>query len=351
MRSIELRSNEDWRVTLTLVLHAWKSPAMFLRLAPTLVHDCLSLTIKPRWQRQVVPLQLLTSIGPVSITELSEAKRLRGRGLGLGNGALLLLMLLHSGNWKVASLIGLLGTETVTWGDGGGSWSTADCTRSGSGRLDKSSTLPGCSQITRGCWDTEPPDRRGARSAKQKKNISSDCQHFLYQDNRGRNCCVDIDGSREERMIGLIGSYVKILSSRMQQYHRGTWINDDRGFTTTVRQQTVITLARVSPRFITTIDYTQIMLHNGNSPKCVETVTSHIRFNATKCTMQGNAVRTRRERHCWVMIALKFITGEPSPRTFDLCGHYERVFLRTCNFCLDKKCFSHSLAPISRVND
>lgn len=88
----------DWRVTLTLVLHAWKSPAMFLRLAPTLVHDCLSLTIKPRWQRQVVPLQLLTSIGPVSMTELSEAKRLRGRGLGLGNGTLVLLMLLHSGN-------------------------------------------------------------------------------------------------------------------------------------------------------------------------------------------------------------------------------------------------------------
>lgn len=156
----------DWRVTLTLVLHAWKSPAMFLRLAPTLVHDCLSLTIKPRWQRQVVPLQLLTS---VSMMELSEAKRLRGRGLGLGNGALVLLMLVHSGNWKVASLIGLLGTETVTWGDGGGSWSTADCTRSGSGKLDKSSTLPGCNQITRGCWDAGPPDRRGARSTEQKK--------------------------------------------------------------------------------------------------------------------------------------------------------------------------------------
>jgi len=161
----------DWRVTPTLVLHAWKSPAMFLRLAPTLVHDCLSLTIKPRWQRQVVPLQLLTSIEPVSMTELSEAKRLRGRGLGLGNGALLLLTLLHSGNWKVASLIGLFGTETVTWGDGGGSWSTADCTRSGSGKLDKSSMLPGCSQITRGCWDPEPPDRRGARSTEQKRKI------------------------------------------------------------------------------------------------------------------------------------------------------------------------------------
>lgn len=176
----------DWHVTLTLVLHAWKSPAMFLRLAPTLVHDCLSVIIEPRWQRQVVPLQLLTSIGPVSMTELSEAKRLRGRGLGLGNGAPLLLTLLHSGNWKVASLIGLLGTETVTWG--GGSWSTADCTRSGSGKLDKSSTLPGCSQISRGCWDPEPPDRRGARSAKQKKGnlqdslqkIAKICVFFKY---------------------------------------------------------------------------------------------------------------------------------------------------------------------------
>lgn len=110
----------DFSISASLVLHAWKSPAMFLRLAPTLVHDCLSLRIRPRWQRQVVPLQLLTSVGPVSMTELSEAKRLRGRGLGLGNGAPLLLTL-HSGNWKVASLIGLLGTETVTWGDGGGS--------------------------------------------------------------------------------------------------------------------------------------------------------------------------------------------------------------------------------------
>lgn len=104
-------------VTLTLVLHAWKSPAMFLRLAPTLVHDCLSLRIR---QQQLLPLlQLLTSLEPVSMMELSEAKRLRGRGLGLGSGAP--PPLTHSGNWKVASLIGLLGTETVTWGDSGGS--------------------------------------------------------------------------------------------------------------------------------------------------------------------------------------------------------------------------------------
>lgn len=155
------RFNRDC-VTLTLVLHAWKSPAMFLRLAPTLVHDCLSFRIR---QQQVLPLlQLLTSIGPVSMMELSEAKRLRGRGLGLGSGAP--PPFVHSGNWKVASLIGLLGTDTVTWGDGGGSWSTADCTRSGSGRFDRSSALPGCRKITRGCWASRPPGRR-ARSRKK----------------------------------------------------------------------------------------------------------------------------------------------------------------------------------------
>lgn len=93
-----------------------------------------------------------------------------------------------------------------------------------------------------------------------------------------------------------------------------TWINNDRSFTATVRQRTVIILALVSPRFITTIDYTQIMLHNATRrwPNCVETVTSHIRFNATKCMLQGNAVRIWQERHCWIMIALKFITGNPT---------------------------------------
>lgn len=113
-----MTGNLDFSISASLVLHAWKSPAMFLRLAPTLDHDCLSLRI--RQQQELPLLQLLTSIGPVSMMELSEAKRLRGRGLGLGSGALppLLLLLTHSGNWKVASLIGLLGTETVTWGGG-----------------------------------------------------------------------------------------------------------------------------------------------------------------------------------------------------------------------------------------
>lgn len=40
--------------------------------------------------------------------------RLRGRGLGFGTGATSFTSLLDSGNWNVASLVGLLGADTVT---------------------------------------------------------------------------------------------------------------------------------------------------------------------------------------------------------------------------------------------
>jgi hypothetical protein len=89
---------------------------MLLRLVPAFVHDCVSFL--PRWQQLL--RQMLTStvlVRPVaefSMTELSETKRLRGRGLGGCAPQPWPLLAAHSGNWKVASLIGLLGTETVT---------------------------------------------------------------------------------------------------------------------------------------------------------------------------------------------------------------------------------------------
>ena len=142
---------------LTLVLAAWKSSAMFLRFVPT-VTQSLSLSVAPkfRWPGQQVPLHLFDSDGPFSGMELSDVnRRLRGFGRGLGTGAL------HSGNWNAASLVGLLGAETVTWGVGGGSCSTAESTKSGRGNRDKSESTRtiGCSREL-----DMSPDRRGNRS-------------------------------------------------------------------------------------------------------------------------------------------------------------------------------------------
>ena len=69
----------------------------------------LSVVLEFKCPGQQVPLHLLGLAGPFSGIELSDVnRRLRGFGRGLGTGAL------HSGNWKAASLVGLLGAETVT---------------------------------------------------------------------------------------------------------------------------------------------------------------------------------------------------------------------------------------------
>lgn len=133
---------------------------MFLRLAPTLAH-WLSLKACPKWPQHF--LQIRSVAGPFFMVAPppSEASlRLRGRGLGLGTGAAPFSSPLHSGNWNAASLVGLLGADTVTWGVGGGSCSTADRTRSGSGNRDRS-------ESTRTTSCRSSPLRRGNRSENQ----------------------------------------------------------------------------------------------------------------------------------------------------------------------------------------
>lgn len=138
---------------------------MFLRLAPTLAH-WLSLKACPKWPQHF--LQIRSVAGPFFIVAPppSEASlRLRGRGLGLGTGAAPFSSPLHSGNWNAASLVGLLGADTVTWGVGGGSCSTADRTRSGSGNRDRS-------ESTRTTSCRSSPLRRGNRSEKPDERDS-----------------------------------------------------------------------------------------------------------------------------------------------------------------------------------
>lgn len=149
--------------SLTLVIES-KSSAIFLRLAPTFAH-CLPLKPCPKWPQQL--LQIGSTTGPFFMAEAPQPSdaslRLRGRGLGLGTGAWSFSVLLHSGNWNATSLVGLLGADTVTCGDAGGSCSTAYSTRSGSGMRDRSEST----RIT-GCRLS--PARRGNRSGEHRNS-------------------------------------------------------------------------------------------------------------------------------------------------------------------------------------
>jgi hypothetical protein len=167
---------------LTLVLEAWKSSAMFLRLAPTVAHSRSS-RLAAMWWAQQGPWPGQHSsrwAWPFSGSEPSEvSRRLRGLGLGLGTGAAgdrpraaatgpapPAPRPLHSGNWKAASRVGLLGAETVTWGGARGSCSTAESTRSGRGSRDRSESTRSIG------WSRAPdrsPDRRGSRSVRREE--------------------------------------------------------------------------------------------------------------------------------------------------------------------------------------
>lgn len=168
---------------------------MFLRLAPTLAH-WLSLKACPKWPQHF--LQIRSVAGPFFIVAPppSEASlRLRGRGLGLGTGAAPFSSPLHSGNWNAASLVGLLGADTVTWGVGGGSCSTADRTRSGSGNRDRS-------ESTRTTSCRSSPLRRGNRSENQTSAIREWFLLFartIQVVNFSANCVYQNQFKKEER--------------------------------------------------------------------------------------------------------------------------------------------------------